>query len=90
MDILKKLFPLSWAKNKDITELVIKVIVYIVMAIIAGAVLWVAGMINAWLPGNFLGGLIGWILGLIGGIVELYTVAGIVFLFLVHFNVIKE
>ena len=82
MDILKKFFPYSFGA-KDIAALVTKIIVYIVVALVAGIVLWLAGAITGWIP--LLGAVIGWILKIIGWIVEAYVVVGIVVLLsLIH------
>ena len=88
MDTLKKLFPLSWKYTKDVSNLVIGIIIHIVVAILAGAVIFLATALTGWIP--FIGGLIGWALGIIGALVEVYVIAGIVILLLVYFKVIKD
>jgi hypothetical protein len=88
MDILKKLFPLSWKYANDVANVVVGVILYVVAGIIAGAVIWLAGAITGWIP--LLGALIGWVLGIIGSLFEVYVIAGIVVLILVYLKVIKD
>lgn len=86
MDTLKKFFPYSFGAS-EVKDLVIKIIVYIVAAFIAGAVLAVAGAITGWIP--VLGGLIGLVLSIVGGVVELYVLIGIVLLVLDYLKVLK-
>jgi hypothetical protein len=88
MDILKKLFPLSWKYANDVANVVVGAILYVVAGIIAGAVIWLAGAITGWIP--LLGALIGWVLGIIGSLFEVYVIAGIVVLILVYLKVIKD
>jgi len=88
METLKKFFPLSWKYAKEVADLVIGVIIYVVAAVIASAVIWLATLVTAWIP--VVGGLVGIVLGLLGTLVDIYATAGIVILFLVKFNVIKQ
>lgn len=88
MDILKKFFPLSWKQVADVSSFVIGIIIYAVAAIIAGAVIFLATMLTGWIP--VVGALIGWALGLVGSLIDLYCVAGIVILILVYTKVIKD
>ena len=88
METLKKFFPLSWKYAKEVADLVIGVIIYVVAAVIASAVIWFATLVTAWIP--VVGGLVGIVLGLLGTLVDIYAIAGIVILFLVKFNVIKQ
>lgn len=88
METLKKFFPLSWKYAKEVADLVIGVIIYVVAAVIASAVIWLATLVTAWIP--VVGGLVGIVLGLLGTLVDIYAIAGIVILFLVKFNVIKQ
>ena len=39
MDALKKIFPLSWKYTKDVANLLIGIIIYIVVGIVAGVVI---------------------------------------------------
>lgn len=87
METLKKIFPLSWKYAKEVADLVIGVIIYIVLAIIASAVIWIATLITGWIP--VLGSIIGIVLGLMATLVDVYAIAGIVILFLVKFSIIK-
>ncbi|MBQ8387511.1 MAG: hypothetical protein IJX46_01120 [Clostridia bacterium] len=84
--MLKKLFPVSFG-TKDVTALVIRTIIYILLAIVAGAIVALATMLVGWIP--VVGAIIGWALGVIGSILGLYFLAAIVVLFLAHFNVVK-
>ena len=87
MDTLKKLFPLSFKYTKSVADLVIGIIIYIVIGIIASALITVASLITGWLP--LVGGIIAWALGVVGGLCGLYVLAGIVIQILVFCKVIK-
>ena len=72
MDVLKKIFPYSFGV-KDVKDLVIKVLVYLVGGAIVGFVL----------------GLIPLLGGLLGTVVNLYTTVGWILAILDHFKVLK-
>jgi len=86
MDLLKKFFPYSYGA-KEVKDLVIKIIVYVVAMVIGGAMLGLVNLIVGWLP--LIGGIIGWVLGLAGSLIEIYCVAGIVLLVLDYFKILK-
>lgn len=87
METLKKIFPLSFKEHKGAADLVVGIIVYVVMAIIAGAIIWLGTALTSWIPG--VGFIFAWIFGVIGTVVEVYTVAGIVVEILYFAKVIK-
>ena len=87
MDFLKKFFPYSFG-IKDTSNFVVKIIVYVVAMIVGGALLGIIGWLNSLLPAA-VAGLLGVILGLVGGLINLYCTAGIVILILVFCKVIK-
>lgn len=80
MDVLKKFFPFSFSvKKDDIVSLIINILIHLG----AGAVLgWIFGLL-AHIP------LVGFIFGLVGGLVGLYLFVGIVIMVLDYFNVLK-
>jgi hypothetical protein len=80
MDILKKLFPLSFKMTGSVANLIIGTIIYLVAEIIVGVVLGLLGAIPV----------VGVIVSLVGALVGLYTVGGIVVMFLYHFKVLKD
>lgn len=80
MDILKKLFPLSFKMTGSVANLIIGTIIYLVAEIIVGVVLGLLGAIPV----------VGVIVSLVGALVGLYTVGGIVIMFLYHFKVLKD
>ena len=86
MDMLKKFFPYSFGA-KDVTALVIKIIVYVVAMVAGGLLLGLIGLISGWIP--VLGAIIGWILGAIGTVIEVYCVIGIVLSILDYLKVLK-
>ena len=88
IETLKKFFPLSFKRTDTAANLVVGILIYIVAGIIAGAVIALSALITVWIP--FIGLIIGWALGLIGSLVEVYVVAGIVIQILVFAKVIKE
>ncbi len=87
MDALKKLFPLSFKYTKDAANLVVGILIYIVVGILAGALIWLAGMVTGWIP--VVGMLVGWILRVLGTLIDIYVVAGIVIQILAFAKVIK-
>ena len=89
MDFLKKLFPYSFG-TKEVSDLVIRTIIYVVALIIGGVLLGIIGVITGLVQIPVVTDLIGILLGLIGGLVELYCTAGVVVMFLAHFKVIKD
>ena len=88
MDALKKFFPLSFKYIKDVSNLVIGILIQFVAIIIVGALIGLATFLTAWIP--VVGAIIAWALGLISSLLGLYFVAGIVIQILVYCKVIKD
>ena len=88
METLKKFFPLSFKRVDTAANLVVGILIYVVAAIVAGVVLGLAGLLGGWIP--VVGAILGWALGVIGTVVEVYVVAGLVIQILVFTKVIKE
>lgn len=78
MEILQKIFPFSFGA-KDTAGLVIKVLVYVVIGFAASVIIGILSIIP----------LIGLIIGIFGGFVNLYIVAAIVIAFLDFFKLLK-
>lgn len=78
MDILKKFFPYSFGV-KDLTDMIVKIIVYVVVGAIASVLIGLLKEIF----------IIGAIIGALGGLVDLYCTVGIVLAILDHFKVLK-
>ena len=76
MDILKKIFPLSFKYSDTSSNLVIGILIYIVAGVIAGALIALSAFLTIWVP--FVGILMATLFGLIVSVVEIYVVAGIV------------
>lgn len=80
MDMLKKVFPFSFnVKEQDVTSLIVSIIIYLVVMVVSGLVMWILGFIPVI---NILTGIVGWV-------VEVYSVAGIVLAVLNFLNVLK-
>ena len=79
MDTLKKFFPFSFGEKKDVAALVINIIIYVVVAAIAGAVIGLLYKIPV----------LGTIFSLLGSLVGIYTTAGIVLSILHYVKVLK-
>ena len=79
MDMLKKYFPYSFTEKKDVAALIINIIAYVVVGAVIGAVI------------GFLSGtpLVGWIIGILGTLVEIYVAAGIIISVLDYLKIIK-
>lgn len=89
MDILKKIWFYSFkVEKKNVSSLVVNLIVWVVAAFVAGIVLWLATALTGWIP--VVGWLIGVIVGIVGGVVELYSVIGIALSILVFLDVLKD
>lgn len=79
MATLKKFFPLAFKEKKDIGALIVNILLHILGDVVAGLVI---GLVSK-LP------LIGWIFGLLGGLVGLYFTVGIVLSILDYLKVLK-
>ena len=79
MDLLKKIFPISFKYVKDVTSLIVGIILYLIVGAVGGLVIWLASFIP----------FVGWLVGALGGILDLYVVIGIVVQVLVFLKVIK-
>ena len=80
MDILKKLFPLSFKMTGSVANLIIGAIIYLVIGSIFGAVQFLVSSIPV----------VNAIVVLINSLGGLYTTGGIVIMFLYHFKVLKD
>ncbi len=87
MDILKTLWPLSYKKSDTVNNLVIGIIIYVLIGIVAGALIGLPGMLLGGIP--VVGTILCWVLGIIGSLVGLYTLAGIVILVLLYLKIMK-
>ena len=79
MDLLKTFFPISFKYADSVANLIIGILIYLVGGAIAGAVI------------GFLTGLplIGWLFGIVGSVLGIYSIAGIVIEVLVFLNILK-
>lgn len=82
MDILKKIFPLSFKVN-EVKDLVISILIYIAL----GVAIAIVGAILAFIP--LLGVILAAIVGIIGWVVDLYSLVGIVLAVLVFTKVLQ-
>ena len=87
METLKKFFPLSFKFTKNVSDLVIGIIIQIIAVVILGALIWLATAITGWIP--VVGKLIGWVLGIVSSLAGIYCLSGIVIQILVYTKVIK-
>ena len=84
MDILKKLFPLSFSHVKDTNKLGIGILIYVLVPVLLGLILGlIAGLL---LPLAFI---LSPIFYVIDTVLGLYCLAGLVIQLLVQFDVIK-
>lgn len=79
MDLLKKIFPLSFGAKKDVAALIINILIQLVVAVVVGFIIGIVATIPV----------IGIIVGLVGGLVDIYFLAGIVLSCLDYFKVLK-
>ena len=80
MDIIKKIFPLSFKFLGSIVDLIIGILLHVVVFALLGALI---GILAA-------SPVLGWIIGILGGLVDLYALAGIVIMLLAYFKVLKD
>lgn len=88
MEALKKLFPLSFKRTDSVANLVIGILLYLVVGVIAGALIWLSTFLTVWIP--VVGLIIAWILRVVSSLVGIYVLAGIVIQILVFAKVIKD
>jgi len=79
MELLQKIFPISFKFADTVANLIIGILIYVVGGAIAGTVI---GLLSV-LP------LIGWLFGLVGSLLGIYSTAGIVIQVLVFVKVLK-
>lgn len=87
MDLLKKIFPISWKYKTEAKDLVIGIIIYIVAAIVGTVLLAIAGLFTG-IP--VLGAILGILLRAIGALIEVYVIVGIVLEVLLFAKVIND
>lgn len=88
METLKKIFPLSFKRTDTVANLIIGILIYVVAAIVAGALIALSTLLTGWIP--VLGAIIGWALGIVSSLFGIYVLAGIVIQILVFCKVIKD
>lgn len=79
MDFIKRIWPFSFG-TKSVSDLVVRAILYVVAAAVFSVLIGVLAKIPV----------AGIIFTIVGSLVDIYVLAGLVFLFLSHFKVIKE
>ncbi len=80
MDILKKLFPHAFQCNKtSLGKMIVTILIYLVIGIVAG----VAIALLAKIP------VVNILCGLVGGLVDLYVLAGVVLSILCYLEILK-
>jgi len=79
MELLKTIFPFSFATKNDVVALVINIVIYLVVGAIAGLIIGLLAKIPV----------IGILFGLIGGVIGLYCLVGIILSVLDYMKVLK-
>ena len=79
MELLKKFFPFSFVEKKDVTALVINVLIHIVVGFVVSLVFGLLDFIPV----------VGLILGICGKVIDLYLAVGLVLSVLDYFKVLK-
>ena len=80
MDILKKIFPMSFKFLNSVVDLIIGILLHVIVAFVLGGVI---ALLAAVPVANL-------IVGILGGLIDLYALAGIVILLLAYFKVLKD
>lgn len=79
MDTIKKLFPFSFKEKKTVGELVVNIIIHALVGLVAGILI---GLLSG-IP------VVKILVALVGGLVDIYITAGIVFSVLNYCKVVK-
>ncbi|MBO4940525.1 MAG: hypothetical protein J6D30_05875 [Clostridia bacterium] len=79
---LKKFFPISYSHS-----LLKAIIYYLVVAVVATVLIFLAGLITGWIP--VVGAIVGWVLRIVGILADVYVIGGIVVSILVKIDVLK-
>lgn len=80
MDMLKKIFPVSFSFADTLVNLVVGILIYVVGAAAASVVLGLLAKIP----------LVGLVFGLVNWVIGVYAFVGLVLLVLVYLKVVKE
>ena len=81
MDFIKKFWPFSF-NTEDVKQLVIKAIIYVVIDIVLGTLIGLLARVDI--------AILSAIFTILGSLLALYVTAGLVFLFLSYFKVLKD
>ena len=84
MDLLKKIFPLSWKYAEDQHSFIVGIIAYLIAGFVFGLIAGLANTILGWIP--LIGKLLSLALGLVGGVIGAYALVGLILLILVYFK----
>ncbi len=79
MEILKTFFPYSFKEKKDVTALVINIIVYVVIGFVAGALIGILNIVP----------IVNILVGIVCGAIDLYVLIAIVLSILDYLKIIK-
>ena len=80
MEFLKTLWPTPFkVKPKDVSSLVVQLVIFVLVCVVASILI---AILSA-LP------IIGWIVGILGGLIDLYCVVGVVLAVLKFCDVLK-
>ena len=79
MELVKKIFPLSFTEKNTIGALIINILIQIVVCAVAGLLIGICAQIPV----------VGIIIGLVGGLVGIYEIVGIVLSILDYAKVLK-
>ena len=88
MEILRKIFPLSFKRVDTVANLVIGILGYVAALIVAGIIFGIAGLVGGLIP--LVGAIFEWMLGVVSTVVGAYILFGMVIRILVFTKVIKE
>ena len=78
MDIMKKIFPLSFKYTKNVVDLIVGIIVYILVGAIGGVAIFIASLIPV----------VGILVSIVGWILDVYVAIGVILLILAFLKVI--
>ena len=88
MDLLKKIFPLSFKRTDSIANLIIGILLYLIVGVVVAALITLSVLIAGWLP--LVGPIIAWALGVVSSLIGVYVLAGIIIQVLVFAGILKD
>lgn len=80
MDFLKKLWPTPFKiKPKDVTSFIVQLVIFALIVIVASVLIGILAHIP----------ILGWVFGIVGGLIDLYSLIGVILCICKFLDVLK-